>query len=103
MPPAPRPPLDPDQFQRIAKALSDPRRFEMLEHIANAREMGCQKLCGEFPVTQATVSHHMKELANAGLIEPCREGQFVSYRMRHDVLQQYLGEMKRRLTAGRRG
>ena len=89
--------MDADQFQRIAKALADPRRFEILEHIASRAEVGCQRLCGCFPVRQATISHHLKELASAGLVESRRDGQFVYYRVRPSVLDEYMAELRRRM------
>jgi ArsR family transcriptional regulator len=88
--------VDVDQFQRIAKALADPRRFEILEHIATQSEVGCSHLCGCFPVRQATISHHLKELASAGLVESRRDGQFVYYRTRRAVLEEYMTELMRR-------
>src|SRR5215211_2816738 len=89
--------VDADQFQRIAKALADPRRFEILEHIAQQAEVGCRRLCGCFPVRQATISHHLKELASAGLVESRRDGQFVYYRARPAVLDDYMSELRRRM------
>ena len=89
--------LAPGQFERIAKALSDPRRFAMLKVIGEGTECPNQALCQQFPVSKATVSHHLKELAQAGLVEPEREGQYVSYRVRHDVLQAYAAELLRRV------
>src|SRR4051812_8562429 len=89
--------VDAEQFQRIAKALADPRRFEILEHIAQQSEVGCQRLCGCFPVRQATISHHLKELASAGLVESRREGQFVYYRTRPAVLEGYMAELRKRM------
>ena len=90
-------PIDHERFERIAKALADPRRFQILEKIANCREVGCQRLCEQFPVAQPTMSHHLKELARAGLIETWREGQFVFYRFRADVLHDYLNALEGRL------
>src|SRR5206468_12381975 len=89
--------VDAAQFQRIAKALADPRRFEILEHIAKQSEVGCRRLCGCFPVRQATISHHLKELASAGLVESRRDGQFVYYRTRPAVLEEYMAELRRRM------
>jgi ArsR family transcriptional regulator len=89
--------MDAEQFQRIAKALADPRRFEILEHIARHHEVGCQRLCGCFPVRQATISHHLKELASAGLVESRRDGQFVYYRTRPAVFDGYVEELRRRV------
>ena len=88
--------MDVEQFQRIAKALADPRRFEILEHIASQGEVGCRRLCGCFPVRQATISHHLKELAGAGLVESRRDGQFVYYRTRPAVLEEYMADLGRR-------
>ena len=90
-------PVDAEQFLRIAKALADPRRFEILEHIAKQSEVGCRRLCGCFPVRQATISHHLKELASAGLVESRRDGQFVYYRTRPEVLEMYMSELRRRM------
>ena len=92
--------MDAEQFQRIAKALADPRRFEILEHIAKQSEMGCRHLCGCFPVRQATISHHLKELASAGLVESRKDGQFVYYRTRPQVIEAYMDELRRRIDLG---
>src|SRR3954466_8115346 len=89
-------PVDVEQFQRIAKALADPRRFEILEHIATQGEVGCRRLCGCFPVRQATISHHLKELSGAGLVESRKDGQFVYYRTRPAALEEYMAELVRR-------
>lgn len=92
--------LAPGQFERIAKALADPRRFELLETIAGSRhQCPVQKLCGMLPVTKATVSHHLKELVTAGLVETEREGQFVHTRLVPGVLEAYTAELLRRTAA----
>jgi ArsR family transcriptional regulator len=92
--------VDVTQFQRIAKALADPRRFEILEVIAAAgEEMCCGAVVECFPVAQATVSHHLKELTDAGLIETRAEGQFKLLRARPEVLAEYVGELQRRVGA----
>lgn len=95
--------MDAEQFQRIAKALADPRRFEILEHIAKQSEMGCRHLCGCFPVRQATISHHLKELASAGLVESRKDGQFVYYKTRPVVFEAYMFELRRRLYLAEEG
>ncbi len=90
------------QFDRVAKALSDPRRFALLEAIASDAEYPCQRLCRDFPVTKATISHHLKELVRAGLVEADRKGQFIDYRVRREVLAAYTAELLARTAPGRR-
>lgn len=90
--------MDATQFQKIAKALADPRRFEILEVIAAAgEEMCCGAVVERFPVAQATVSHHLKELNDAGLIETRTEGQFKYLYARPEVLAEYVSELQSRL------
>ena len=85
------------QFDRIAKALADPRRFALLQTIAASKqECPYQKLCSVFPVTKATISHHIKELVSAGLVETEREGQFVHTRIVPGVVEAYAAELVRR-------
>lgn len=87
------------QFQRVAKALADGRRFAIYERIAGTPELACQRMSECFPVSQATVSHHLKELAGAGLVESRREGQYVFYRALPETLNAYLAELRRRIPA----
>jgi ArsR family transcriptional regulator len=89
------------QFSRTAKALADPRRFEILEAIAATEESACSQLVEQFPISQATISHHVKELANADLITVRREGQHCYYHFRPEVLGEYIEELQRR-TSGTR-
>ncbi len=89
--------MDPEQLQRINKALADPRRSEILELIGGAAEMPCGDICSRLPVTQATVSHHLKELVTAGLVKERRESKFVFYTFQRQVWSDYLAEMRRRI------
>ena len=89
--------MDVVQFTRIARALADPRRFELLELISAYHEVPCKRMVEVFPVSQATISHHLKELATAGLIEGWREGQCGYYRAVPEALDEYLAELARRL------
>ena len=93
--------MAPETFVRVTKALADPRRFEILERIvAEGGEVGCQRLCDHFPVSQATISHHLKELTTAGLVAPRRDGQCVYYRMIPTAMAAYVAELQRRVPTG---
>jgi ArsR family transcriptional regulator, arsenate/arsenite/antimonite-responsive transcriptional repressor len=92
-----------EQFHRVSKALADPQRFAILELLSNARETACQRIVEAFAVTQATISHHMKELHYAGLIKGRRDGKCMHFCVDRDVLHAYKKELARRLkTGGRR-
>lgn len=72
---------------RVAKALGDPTRFRLLRAIAARDEVSCQELTGLFRLAQATVSHHLKVLTQAGLVSARKEGQFHYYRVLRDALE----------------
>jgi ArsR family transcriptional regulator len=64
------------QLIKLTKALADPTRFHLLQTIAGSGETSCGELVRQFPVAQATISRHLKILAEAGLVEVRCEGQF---------------------------
>jgi ArsR family transcriptional regulator len=78
----------------IAKALADPRRYEILRQIG---ESNCAVACAEVhdcqPVSAATLSHHVKQLEKAGLISIVRQGKFANFVLQGDVLQAYLDQL----------
>ncbi len=86
-------PITTEQFHRIARALADPRRYEILERIADCKEMACADLKSDLPITAATLSHHLKELADAGLIEARREGKFMHMQLNRQVWKDYLARL----------
>jgi ArsR family transcriptional regulator, arsenate/arsenite/antimonite-responsive transcriptional repressor len=91
--------MDNRRFQKVAKALADPRRFEIFQKIATTpgEEMCCGAVCDEFPVSQATVSHHLKELTEAGLLESRSEGQFKYWSANTATMSEYITELQNRL------
>jgi ArsR family transcriptional regulator, arsenate/arsenite/antimonite-responsive transcriptional repressor len=83
------------QMLAISRALSDPRRFEILQHIAAKSAAACSELRGAFPITPATLSHHLKELESCGLIETARRGKFVDTTFCRPAWAAYLAELKK--------
>jgi ArsR family transcriptional regulator len=79
----------------IAKALSDRTRLELLLAIALVEERSCAELVRAFPVSQATISHHLKILVGAGLVAVRRSGQFHHYRVVPGALATWAGELIR--------
>ncbi len=71
----------------LLKALADPRRFEVLQRIAKAScPLACSEVLSAIPIAPATLSHHIKELEAAGLIDTRRDGKFVLLSLRAGVL-----------------
>ena len=81
--------MDRLQIEKISKALADETRLLIFEAIGADPQMNCSQIVKLQGVTPATVSHHMKILADAGLIECKREGQFVYSKVNPKVVREY--------------
>jgi len=64
-------PMDRVQVEKISKALADMTRLRIFEAISATGHMNCGEIVSMRGVTPATVSHHLKILSEAGLVE-CR-------------------------------
>ena len=60
------------------------------EAIAGCDQMNCSEIVTLQGITAATVSHHLKTLADAGLIECRREGQFIYNKAVPETMDQYV-------------
>jgi ArsR family transcriptional regulator len=85
--------LTDDEMQAIARAVADPRRFAILQQIARQDSTPCASLHEQKILSPATISHHLKELADAGLIDVQREGRCASLTLHRDIWSAYLAQL----------
>lgn len=82
-------------MEKISKALGDETRLRIFESIAGRELMNCSEIVAMGGVTPATVSHHLKVLSDAGLIESRREGQFVYSRAIPETITEFARALTR--------
>lgn len=72
---------------KILKALSDPKRLQIIDMLSCGELCACQIL-ESFHVTQPTLSHDMKRLIEAGIVKDRREGKNIYYSLEEEVLRE---------------
>ena len=78
------------QVEKISKALGDANRLKILQHISKKGGSGqCSEIQDVLDLTQPCISHHIKILVEAGLIEPEKEGRNHKYTMNEQLVKDY--------------
>ena len=85
---------------KISRALADPTRMRIYEMIATKHDTFCGEFVEKFELSPATVSHHLKVLAGADLIEMRREGQFIYSAPKIETMDQYTQALARLARVG---
>lgn len=86
-----------DHMMRLLKAISDKNRLKILEVLSCNELCACELQC-HFDFTQPTLSHHMKQLVDSGLVQARREGKWHYYRLNTDTSDLFLEEMAKLLS-----
>lgn len=83
-----------NKLAAVLKALAHPARIAIIQHLVKAEHCICGHLVEELGLAQATISQHLKELKNIGIIKGCVEGTSVSYCIDEKVWQQVKKEFE---------
>jgi len=84
----------------LAKALGHPARIAIMEYLLKVNACICSDIVNELPLAQPTVSQHLKELKNAGLIKGDIEGNTICYCIDEKAwnkLQRYFAKISTKL------
>lgn len=85
-----------NELARFAKALGHPARVAIVQHLLECRSCVCGDIVDELPLSQSTVSQHLRELKNAGIIQGTIDGPSTCYCIEPKVwnrMKQALGQL----------
>lgn len=93
-----------NQIATIAKALGHPARIAIIEYLMKVNECICGDIVNELPLAQPTVSQHLKELKNAGVIKGNISGNSICYCIDEkaiEILNNYFFQIVQKVTKGK--
>ncbi len=77
--------INQNKIAKLAKAIGHPARIAILEYLLKKNACICGDLVEELPLSQSTVSQHLKELKSVGLIQGEIEGNSICYCIDEEV------------------
>ena len=83
-----------NRLAAMFKALAHPARIAIVQQLVKANACICNDLVEELGLAQATVSQHLKELKNAGIIQGTVEGTSICYCINGKTWNQYRKELE---------
>lgn len=89
-------------FDTTIRALSDSTRREILRAL-RAGDLTAGDIASRFPITGASISHHLNVLREAGLVQSQREGRTIVYSLESTVFQEFVNQVMTMLDAGEDG
>jgi ArsR family transcriptional regulator len=82
-----------NELANILKALAHPARVAIIDYLLTVDECICSDIVNELPLAQPTISQHLKELKNAGIIKGSIDGKSICYcidEKKITILREYL-------------
>lgn len=76
-----------NEIAKVMKALAHPARIAIVEYLLSVDSCICNDIVAELPLAQPTVSQHLKELKNAGIIQGEIEGKAICYCINPEAFQ----------------
>jgi DNA-binding transcriptional ArsR family regulator len=86
-------------FDTTIRALGDPTRREILRAL-HTGDLTAGDIASRFPITAASISHHLNVLREAGLVQSQREGRTIVYSLESTVFQEFVNQVMTMLDAG---
>ena len=95
--------MDDPTLVKVLKALADPKRFQMVQEIASAGELSCGQVAERFPLSQPTISHHLKILTDAGVLTMRHEAKHHFISVNQKLIDSVVSLLPARLAGPKRG
>lgn len=89
---------------QLIKALGHPARIAIVEYLLKVNSCICGEIVNEIPLSQPTISQHLKELKNAGIIKGSIEGNTICYCLDKNTiekLESYFSNFLSKLSANK--
>ena len=83
-----------NDISQVFKALGHPARIAIIQHLMNIKSCICNDLVGILPLSQATISQHLRELKEAEIIKGTIEGTSVCYCLNSNVFETMINTLE---------
>ncbi len=80
--------IEQNEIAILMKALGHPARIAIIEHLLKIDSCVCNDIVNEIPLSQPTISQHLKELKNAKIIKGSIEGNSICYCINDETFNQ---------------
>ena len=78
-----------NRLAAFAKALAHPARIAILEYLTNKGTCVCGDIVEELPLSQSTVSQHLKAMKEAGIIQGNIDGTYTCYCLNKETCEEF--------------